>query len=101
MSEIALADVDRALAEVAPLPRANGELAFDEPWQGRALGMGILVLERTGTSWAEWRPHLARAIAARGLAPDDAPAGAYYEAWLDALQSLLLEKRLLEPAQSA
>jgi len=26
-----LADVDRALAESAPLPRSNGELVFDEP----------------------------------------------------------------------
>jgi nitrile hydratase accessory protein len=99
VSEVALADVDRALAEVAPLPRSNGELVFDEPWQGRALGMGILVLERTGTSWADWRPQLARAIAARGFTPGEAPAAAYYEAWLDALESLLRERQLLEPAQ--
>ena len=32
----------------APLPRLNGELVFDEVWHGRALGMGVVVLERLG-----------------------------------------------------
>ena len=43
-----LATVDRALTADAPLPRKNGELVFEEPWQGRALGMGVVALERTG-----------------------------------------------------
>ena len=60
-----LAAVDQALAEHAPLPRDNGELVFEEPWQGRALGMGVVLLERTGTSWAEFRRHLVAAIERR------------------------------------
>ena len=46
-----LAEVDAALAGRAALPRDNGELVFEEPWQGRALGMGVVVLDRTGASW--------------------------------------------------
>ena len=46
----ALADVDAALGSTAPLPRANGELVFEEVWQGRALGLGVVVLERTSTA---------------------------------------------------
>ncbi len=47
-----LAEVDAQLGGYAPLPRANGELVFDEVWHGRALGMGVVVLERLGLPWA-------------------------------------------------
>jgi nitrile hydratase accessory protein len=89
-----LATVDRELGAVTPLPRDNGELVFEEPWQGRALGMAVVVLERTGLSWADFRRHLVAAIAERPSGPES-PATAYYAAWLDALESLLAEQALL------
>ena len=95
MSEVpALAAVDTALAGHAPLPRDNGELVFEEPWQGRALGMGVLVLERTGTSWAEFRRHLVAAIERHRPGPGESAATAYYTAWLGALEQLLGERGL-------
>jgi len=89
-----LAAVDTALAGHAPLPRDNGELVFEEPWQGRALGMGVLVLERTGTSWAEFRSHLVAAIERRQPRAGESAATTYYAAWLDALEHLLGERGL-------
>jgi len=89
MSTVDLAQVDAGLAAAAPLPRANGELVFEEPGQARALGLGVAVMERLGVDWAEWRGHLARAIAEHGYDPDESAAEAYYAAWLDALESLL------------
>ncbi len=65
----ALADVDEALGVAAPLPRSNGELVFEEVWQGRALGLGVVVLERTGAPWSEFRDHLVAAIAAHEQCP--------------------------------
>jgi nitrile hydratase accessory protein len=90
-----LREVDAALAGRAPLPRDNGELVFEEPWQARALGMGVVALERTGTSWAEFRRHLVAAIQRHPGDPDASPAAAYYSAWLDALEHLLAERGLL------
>lgn len=87
--------VDRALAGTAPLPRDNGELVFEEPWQGRALGMGVVVLERIGAPWPEFRRYLVAAIASRTPEPDESDAAAYYGAWLDALEALLAERGLL------
>jgi nitrile hydratase accessory protein len=87
-----LAEVDAALAEQAPLPRDNGELVFEEPWQGRALGMGV-ALAQTGASWAEFRRHLVAAIRARPQDPGESAATAYYAAWLDALEALLADQR--------
>ena len=85
-----LAAVDAALAGHAPLPRDNGELVFEEPWQGRALGMGVVVLERTGdvvgrSSASTWSR---RSSAPAGVA-DETAATAYYGAWLDAVEALL------------
>jgi nitrile hydratase accessory protein len=87
-----LAAVDAALGEAAPLPRDNGELVFEEPWQGRALGMAVVALDRLGVPWTEFRRHLVDAIAVRPVRPDEAPATAYYAAWLDALERLLAER---------
>jgi nitrile hydratase accessory protein len=94
-----LATVDRALGAETPLPRDNGELVFEEPWQGRALGMGVVALERTGASWAEFRRHLVAAIAARDRRAGESEATTYYAAWLDALEALLAERELLEKAE--
>jgi nitrile hydratase accessory protein len=90
-----LEQVDAALAGRAPLPRDNGELVFEEPWQARALGMGVVALERTGTSWAEFRRHLVAAIGRQPGEPGASPATAYYTAWLEALERLLAERGLL------
>jgi nitrile hydratase accessory protein len=90
-----LAEVDAALAGRAPLPRDNGELVFEEPWQARALGMGVVALERTGTSWDEFRRYLAAAIERHPGDPAASPATAYYTAWLEALERLLAERGLL------
>jgi nitrile hydratase accessory protein len=91
-----LATVDAVLGDEAPLPRDNGELVFEEPWQGRALGMAVVVLDRLGVPWADFRRHLANAIAAHPSDQDESPATAYYAAWLDALERLLAERGLIE-----
>jgi nitrile hydratase accessory protein len=94
-----LATVDRALGDETPLPRDNGELVFEEPWQGRALGMGVVALERTGASWPEFRRHLAAAITTRSSQKGESEATAYYASWLDALEAMLAERRLLDQAE--
>jgi nitrile hydratase accessory protein len=94
-----LATVDRALGAETPLPRDNGELVFEEPWHGRALGMGVVALERAGAPWPEFRRYLAAAIAARPPGEGESEATAYYAAWLDALQALLAERGLLDQAR--
>ncbi len=90
VNQTQLAAVDRELGDLTPLPRDNGELVFEEPWQGRALGMAVVVLQRTGLPWAEFRRHLAAAIAAHPPGRES-PATAYYTAWLDALEAVVVQ----------
>jgi nitrile hydratase accessory protein len=86
---MSLVDVDRALAETAPLPRSNGELVFEEPWQGRALGMAVVALERAGVPWSEFSRQLGEAIRRHGYDPGEPAATAYYAAWIEALEATL------------
>lgn len=101
MTDTRLADVDTALAGSAPLPRANGELAFDEPWQGRTLGMAVLALERLDLTWADFRDHLAPAIQRHGYDPAEPAATAYYTAFLEALEALLRTLEITRPDPEA
>ena len=86
-----LVTLDAALGGEMSLPRDNGELVFEEPWQGRALGMAVVALDRLGIPWADFRRHLASAIAAGPARQVESPATAYYAAWVDALERVLAE----------
>ena len=88
-AETRLVDIDGALPESAPLPRSNGELVFEEPWQGRALGMTVVALERTRIPWPEFSNRLGHAVRRHGYDPDEPAAQAYYAAWLEALETTL------------
>jgi nitrile hydratase accessory protein len=91
--------VARLLAHLsgpAALPRRNGELVFEEPWQGRVFGMAVALHEQGVFAWEEFRRELIARIAAVEAAggPFD-----YYEAWLGAFEHLLAGRGLVGPAQ--
>jgi hypothetical protein len=73
-------DTDGAIAP----PRRNGELVFAAPWQARAFGMAIALLERQGLGWDTFRRHLVAAI-------EKDPAATYYEQFVDALAAMAAE----------
>ena len=81
-----------AMPGPAALPRRNGELVFDAPWQGRAFGLALVIVDRLGLPWAAFQKHLIAAI----TATPDAP---YYESWVTALEQLLVEHRQVTPAE--
>ena len=76
MSELVTAEV----AEM--LPRQNGELVFEAPWQGRVLAMAVGVVRELGLEWDDFRQRLIAAIA-------EDPDRPYYESWTVALESLV------------
>lgn len=83
-----------ALAEAAAVPRANGELVFAAPWEGRAFGLVVALHEQRQFRWDEFKDRLIAAIA--DTDHTDAP---YYEHWLAAFERLLLDRGLLTPAE--
>ena len=83
MSELVRPEV-RRMAGHAALPRQNGELAFDAPWQGRVLAMALAVVQERGLDWDEFRRRLIAAI-------ESDPTRPYYESWTAALTDLVVD----------
>jgi nitrile hydratase accessory protein len=73
------------------LPRDNGELAFEAPWQARALAIAVAVVERLNLPWDAFRRRLMDEIAADPQRP-------YYESWGAALESMVVDLELATPA---
>jgi nitrile hydratase accessory protein len=81
----------------AALPRQNGELVFNAPWESHAFGMAVALYEQGRYQrWDEFRERLIAEIAAweSHHQEHEAPWN-YYERWLAALEKLLVEKGLL------
>jgi nitrile hydratase accessory protein len=83
MNDMVRPEVQR-MAGAAALPRQNGELVFDAPWQGRVLGMALALVQQRGLDWDEFRRRLIAAI-------DADPTRPYYESWTAALRDLVVD----------
>jgi nitrile hydratase accessory protein len=86
---------------VAALPRLNGELVFDEPWESRAFGLAVTVSDAGAYDWEEFRQRLIAEVgaweAAHGHDHVEGAEWRYYARWLASLERLLAEKGLVTP----
>jgi nitrile hydratase accessory protein len=74
----------------ASLPRDNGELVFEAPWQARALAIAVALVEQLGLPWDAFRHRLMSEIASDPQRP-------YYESWCAALESMVVDLKLTTP----
>ena len=77
-------DVRVAGFSESSLPRSNGAPVFDAPWQARAHAMAVLVVERTGRRWEDFRTHLIDAVG-------ESRSRSYWESWVVALDRFVDE----------
>ena len=98
-----------AMTGTVALPRQNGELLFDEPWESRAFGIAV-ALSETGTySWDSFRTHLIGEIEGwevehgsdRSVPEPDGEAWNYYRRWLASLEHVLVEGGLISTDELA
>ena len=89
-----IADMTGATA----LPRKNGELVFDEAWQGRIFGMTVAMSHDASFEWREFQAQLIAEIA---HAEREGASSSYYERWLHAFERLLADKGLVDPTALA
>jgi len=82
------------MPEEAELPRDNGELVFDAPWESRAFGMAVALNESGKYEWAEFVNNLADEIKS-----DPAEERTYYEKWLHSLADLAVERGIISEAE--
>jgi len=83
-----IADMDETVA----LPRKNGELVFEAPWEARAFGLAVALNEQGLYPWTEFSGNLAETIATAESASE---SSVYYERWLATLEQTLLDQALV------
>jgi nitrile hydratase accessory protein len=74
------------------LPRSNGELVFEAPWEGRAFGLAVALNERGVYEWRTFRDQLVAEIAEHEA---EGVESSYYERWLESLEELVLARGLV------
>ena len=79
-------------------PRANGELVFEAPWEGRAFGIVMTLCAQGVIEWAQFREHLITEIAGWENAPSPKPEWSYYTCWLAAMERVLTNCGALQSA---
>jgi nitrile hydratase accessory protein len=80
------------------LPSDEGGPVFAEPWQAMAFALAVRLSAQGHFTWKEWAAVLAEELkvdAERGESDD---GSRYYYCWLAALERLVVEKRLSDPA---
>jgi len=82
-------------AQIA-LPRENGELIFQAPWEARAFGLAVALNQQDLYKWREFSAELAVTIAAADQKNDPS---SYYTRWVASLEELIIAKGLLSREQ--
>jgi nitrile hydratase accessory protein len=87
------------------LPRRNGELVFDEPWESRAFGLAVSASEAGVYDWDEFRQGLIAEIGSweseHGRDHGEGDDWRYYARWLASLERLLVDKGLVSQDELA
>ena len=86
--------VDQHISEMdeqIALPRSNGELVFESPWEARVFGLAVALSEGGVYPWHDFSQGLAAEIA---TAEQEGIPSSYYERWLESLGKLVIAKGL-------
>ena len=78
------------------LPRKNGELVFEEPWEGRAFGLAVAMNEGGIYDWSDFRDRLGEETVADEERGEHA---GYYQRWVRALERLALDRGLVTSSE--
>ena len=82
-------------AQIA-LPRENGELVFQAPWEARAFGLAVALNAKALYEWREFSAELAATIAATEQNNDPS---SYYTRWVASLEELVIARGLISREQ--
>lgn len=87
----------RVEALVRDLPAAVEDRAFEHPWELRAFAIAVAAYQNGRYEWSEFQLSLAQAV--KQWEDAEAPAPwAYYERWLEALETVLAGSGALSDA---
>lgn len=83
------------------MPRDENGPVFAEPWQAQAFALAVKLSEQGYFTWSEWAATLGSVIKAADASDQADDGSRYYHHWLAALENLVAQKRLADPASLA
>jgi nitrile hydratase accessory protein len=95
--------MDRAAAQSAAqhvpgVPQDEDGPVFREPWEAQAFAMTLALYDRGLFTWPEWAATLSAEIKRAQAAGDPDTGETYYRHWLNALERMVAEKNVTDPA---
>ena len=87
-----MSETSPLLAKALPIS-VDGDMTFAEPWEAKAFAIIVKLAQAGHFSWAEWVECFSKEVAAASAI--EAAGGnpkTYYEQWLDAAETLLVDK---------
>jgi nitrile hydratase accessory protein len=94
---LALERLVASLPEAGRIPRKDGDLAFDTPWQIRAFGIAVAAHRAGHYAWTDFQRELMWAIRDWEATPEaERTEWQYYDRWVSALEHLVLSTGLVD-----
>ena len=90
--------VEEIAAAVPGLPTGGDGPVFREPWEAQAFAMAVALRERGVFTASEWAETLGAEIKRAQAAGDPDTGQTYYRHWLAALERIVAQKQLSDPA---
>src|ERR1700731_2196556 len=85
-------------AAVRSFGRNDANPVFREPWEAEAFALAVTLSERGLFTWKEWATTLGDEIKKAQAAGDPDTGETYYHHWLAALERIVAEKGIADPA---
>ncbi len=75
---------------------ARPEPAFEAPWHAQVFALTVALNEAGQFAWGEWAETFGATLKAHGVAKELDGGEDYFNAWLEALESMLVARGLAE-----
>lgn len=85
-----------ALVDLPLMPRDDNGPVFEEPWQAQAFAVVVDLIESGKLDRTEWAERLGAALTAAESRGEFDTGRRYYDHWLDALETLVIEHRFAD-----
>lgn len=72
---------------------------FDKAWQAQAFATTVMLHNRGVFTWSEWTTGLSQEIKSAQASGDPDLGDSYYDHWVNALERILVDKRITKPGQ--